>query len=92
MDPSNDDDAHQNSSAELVCGIPDETLFQLEQICEALEAKRKRRATMTDLPMAPLPPEQDEAEVIETPKKKSKVRFSRMVYIVFSVLKSRSST
>lgn len=76
MDLNNHDDAHQTSSAELVCGIPDETLFQLEQICEALEAKRKRRATMNDLFIAPpLPLEQDEAKVMETPKKKSKVPY-----------------
>lgn len=42
-------DADDASPAELVCRVSDETLFQLEQIFEALEAKQNRRATMTSI-------------------------------------------
>lgn len=42
-------DAEDASSAELLCRVSDETLFQLEQIYEALEAKENRRATITNI-------------------------------------------
>eukprot|EP00904_Undaria_pinnatifida_P006052 jgi/Undpi1/2577/HiC_scaffold_13.g05956.m1 len=61
------------NSAELVCRIPEETLFQLQQIYEALEAKGGRRtsAKPLGLPSSSLPPPRnaDDAGPLQTPKK-----------------------
>lgn len=74
------------NSAELVCRIPEETLFQLQQIYEALEAKGDRRtsAKPLGLPSSSLPPPRnaDDAGPLQTPKKTpSKVRAFNLLYL-----------
>ena len=66
-----------------MCRIPDETLFQLQQIYEALEAKEDRRTAEKPSallsPPAPSPRPKDDANSIQTPKKTpSKVRESKL--------------
>lgn len=62
------------ATAELVCRVPDETLFQLQQIYEALDVKRSRRTTMAVLPSSVVSggdEDANESSLLQTPAKKS---------------------
>ncbi|CAM9649917.1 unnamed protein product, partial [Laminaria digitata] len=72
----------ETNSKELVCRIPDETLFQLQQIYEALEKKgdqglAEKPSAFLPSPSSPPPPRAtNDADSLRTPRKTpSKVGF-----------------